>query len=184
MGVTDLSGDPISRTLTEGVLGNYFHHANYNVDPDAKGMVAGKAVDANSDQIEADCDVFATYGARLLREQGWDTAGYMVMVPDEKDPRDATKDRSAHAVALARKANTNGQGFWYRGISNETIRDLGLWSYDANVLFMLQRLVEEIYDPPSSKYSVYYLPALAGGAYDRKLLDPKANNLTAFFTSS
>jgi hypothetical protein len=47
---------------------------------------------------------------------------------------------------------------------------------------MLQRLVEEIYVPPGKRYNVYYLPALKGGAYDRKLLDPKQNNLTPYST--
>jgi len=180
MGITDLRDEPIGQSVSEQLLGSYFTQADHDILPDSKGQVAGMARDVNSDQIEADCDVYATYGARLLREQGWETAGYMVMVPDEKDPHDANKPRSAHAVALAKKPNTGGQGYWYRGVSNQTIRELSLWSNDANVLYWLQYLVEEIYDPPSKIYSVYYLPALAGGAYDRKLLDPKANNLTPF----
>jgi hypothetical protein len=106
----------------------------------------------------------------------------MVMLPDEMDPHHPGEPRSAHAVAMAKKPNTQGEGFWYLGISNETIRDLSLWTHDANVVVMLQRLVEEIYDPASERYNVYYLPALKGGAYDRKLLDPKNNNLTPYST--
>jgi hypothetical protein len=158
-------------------LEQYFVHVEHDVIPDPLGKLGGYQIDPDTNQIEADCDVYATYGARLLREQGWETAGYLAIVPEEKKADNPDENRDAHAVALARKPNPAG-GWAYLGISNAVIRDLSIWSSDENARVMLLRLALEIYRPRLKRFKAYYLPAGKGGALDTRLLDPAANGLT------
>jgi hypothetical protein len=164
--------------MSEELLEKYFTVAAHDVKPDPLGKVGGLGTDPKTGQILADCDVYATYGARLLREQGWETVGYLAIVPGEKKPG-SEEDRDAHAVAMAKIQNPAG-GWTYVGISDWMIRNLSIWSSDENARLMLLRLALEIYTPKLKKYKAYYLPAGPGGALDMRLLDPEKNGLTPF----
>ena len=69
---------------TEHLLGEYLTHSDKDERPDPLGDPAGPTLTADSttQQIKADCDVYATIGARLLREQGWITVGYVAIIPN------------------------------------------------------------------------------------------------------
>ena len=181
MGLQGLKTGSIALDLSHELLEEYFTHSPTDVKPEPTGKVAGLPVDTGTNQIEADCDVYATYAARLLREQGWETAGYMSVIPHEKKPSDPTVDRDAHAVALARRAGAGGSNQnEYLGVSNSEFRKLGTFSDDQSALPDLLKLALDIYDPPLKAYGAYYLPPGTGGAFDSRLLDPQNKGLTPY----
>jgi hypothetical protein len=177
MGLSGLKGGDVSLELARELLEQYLTDAGVDVKPDPLGHVGGQKADPASGQILADCDVWATYGARLLRAMGWDTVGYLAIVPE--DP-----DRSGHAVALVKKANAAASGgFDWAGISDFYIEKLTATS-EQTARDPLFDLAWQIYaSPKPAKWKAYYLSAGPGGAYDVKILDPAANNLTPFKTS-
>jgi hypothetical protein len=179
MGLQGLKTSSIALERSHVLLEEYFTHSPTDVTPEPTGKVAGLPVDTGTNQIEADCDVYATYAARLLREQGWDTAGYMSILPHEKKPSDPTVDRDAHAVALARRPAANNQNE-YLGVSNSEFRNLGTFADDKSALPELLKLALDIYDPPLQKYGSYYLPGATGGGFDSRLLDPVNKGLTPY----
>jgi hypothetical protein len=179
MGLQGLKATSIALERSHALLEEYFTHSPTDIKPEPTGKVAGLPVDTGTNQIEADCDVYATYAARLLREQGWDTAGYMSILPHEKKASDPTVDRDAHAVALARRPAANNQNE-YLGVSNSEFRKLGTFADDQSALPELLKLALDIYDPPLQKYGSYYLPAATGGAFDSRLLDPVNKGLTPY----
>jgi hypothetical protein len=178
VGLQGLQGDPLGLDLSRRLLDQYFTHVEEDIKPDPMGKISGQKV-GSSGTIEADCDVYATYAARLLRQEGWETAGYLSIKPKDKKPTNPSEDRDMHAVALVRKPNAKG-GWWYLGVSNHQIRDLGPWSYDQNALLVLTWLALEAYSPSLGNFDAYYLPAGPGGKYDERLLDPEANSLQAY----
>ena len=181
MGLKGYRGDPLWLDLTAELLREYFHQSKANVTPEPTGKVAALPLEPQSKQIEADCDVYATYGARVLRAQGWSTAGYLAIVPEEKKADDPAQDRDAHAVALAKRPNPSGKGDpEYLGVGNWDIRPFGTSAdEDAVVRGKLLSLALDVYGPPLKMFKAYYLPATAGGGFDPKLLDPKKHGLTA-----
>lgn len=179
MGLQGLKTSSIALERSSVLLEEYFTHSPTDVTPEPTGKVAGLPVDKGTSQIEADCDVYATYAARLLREQGWDTAGYMSILPHEKKASDPTVDRDAHAVALARRPAANNQNE-YLGVSNSEFRNLGTFADDKSALPELLKLALDIYDPKLQKYGSYYLPAATGGGFDSRLLDPVNKGLTPY----
>jgi hypothetical protein len=179
MGLQGLKTSSIALELSHGLLEEYFTYSPTDVKPEPTGKVAGLPIDTGTNQIEADCDVYASYAARLLREQGWDTAGYMSLTPHEKKPSDPNVDRDAHAVALARRAGASKKNE-YLGTSNTEFRNLGTFSDDLSACPDLLKLALDVYDPPLKKYDAYYLPAAAGGAFDSRLMDPQNNRLTPY----
>jgi len=179
LGLQGIQGGSIALELSHDLLEKYFTHSPTDVKPEPTGKVAGLPVDPQTKQIEADCDVYATYAARLLREQGWDTAGYLSVIPHEKKPSDPNTDRDGHAVALARRAAASKQNE-YLGVSNSEFRNLGTFSDDQSARPNLLKLALEIYDPRLKKYDAYYEPAGPGGAYDARLLDPQNKGLKPF----
>jgi uncharacterized protein DUF4157 len=180
MGLQGLKTQSFALERSHALLEEYFTESPTDVKPEPTGKVAGLPVDTGTSQIEADCDVYATYGARLLREQGWDTAGYMSIIPHEKKQSDPTVDRDAHAVALARRAAAGGNQKEYLGVSNSEFRNLGTFSDDQSALPDLLKLALDVYDPPLKKYDSYYLAAGTGGAYDLRLMDPQNKGLTPY----
>jgi hypothetical protein len=181
MGLTGLKGDPMWLELTKELLREYFAHAPTDVKPDPKGSLVSPqrplATDPQSRQILADCDVYATYAARLLRAEGWATAGYLAIFPKEKKP-DSDEDRDGHAVALAKRP-TASNTTEYLGTSNDELRRFGVQTSDDDAAKgPLLKLALEIYDPPLKAYRAYWLPATAGGGYDTRLLDPEKAGLT------
>jgi hypothetical protein len=182
MGLQGLKTSSIALERSHVLLEEYFTHSPTDVTPEPTGKVVGLPVDTGTNQIEADCDVYAAYAARLLREQGWDTAGYMSILPHEKKPSDPTVDRDAHAVALARRPAANNQNE-YLGVSNSEFRNLGTFADDKSALPELLKLALDIYDPPLQKYGSYYLPGATGGGFDSRLLDPVNKGLTPYSTA-
>ncbi|MDC0741018.1 eCIS core domain-containing protein [Polyangium mundeleinium] len=171
----------IALEMTQELLEQYFTYAHEDVRPNPLGKVGHLNVDEKKQKLEADCDIYATYGARLLREQGWETAGYLAIVPGETKHDNPNELREAHMAALMRKKNADG-GWHYVGISNAVVRDLSIFSSDENVRPFFLRLALTAYDPkhPLTKFKAYYLPPGPGGALDMKLLDPQANGLKHF----
>lgn len=177
MGLKGLSNDPgvLSLSLVSELLTQYFSHAPSDVKPDPAGKISGLKVDA-AKQLEADCDVYAAYGARLLRAAGWNTVGYMAIVPDESTGRDA------HAVALAKRAGAAGSSE-YVSLSNWQIKQFTAASDDAARDPLLKHgldVYSQLGEPTAWK--AYYQPAGSKGAYDVKLTDPVKNGLTAYKT--
>jgi len=173
----------IEVALSHQLLNQYFEHVeDRDVKPDPSGNVSFQTVNT-AKEIEADCDVYATYATRLLRQQGWQTVGYLVIVPHEKKIDYPTQDRDAHAVALAKKPNLNG-GWLYIGVSNDEIEELSILSSDDNALVFLFSLARKIYAPPLRSYDAYYLPANSKGELDLKLLKPVENNLKPYDTGT
>jgi hypothetical protein len=182
LGLQGLKTSSFALERSHALLEEYFTESPTDVKPEPTGKVAGLPVDTGTNQIEADCDVYATYAARLLREQSWDTAGYMSVIPHEKKPSDPTVDRDAHAVALARRPGASGNQNEYLGVSNTEFRNLGTFPDDQSALPELLKLALDIYDPKLQKYSAYYLGAGAGGSYDLRLMDPQNKGLTPYKT--
>ena len=177
MGLKGLPNDPgvLSLTLVSELLKQYFSHAPADVKPDPMGKVSGLKVDS-AKQLEADCDVYAAYGARLLRAAGWQTVGYMAFVPDEGTGRDA------HAVALAKRSASSG-GSDYASLSNWEIKEFKAASDDEARAPLLKHALEiyaSLGEP--SAWKAYYLPAASTGAFDMRLVDPVKNGLTPYKT--
>lgn len=176
-----------SLEMTSGLMANYLVASKEDERPDPTGNPAGASlrVDGQTQQIKADCDVYATIGARLLRPQGWETVGYMVLLPNEKDPRDESLDRAAHAVALARKPvdpTDASKGYHWLGVGNTELRELGgegaVLADQAAAMLPLESLLFSVYAPSPSNFDIFYESAGAGGAINMKLLDPINGGLT------
>jgi hypothetical protein len=177
MGLKGLSNDPgaLSLALVSELLNQYFSHAPNDVKPDPGGTVSKLTVDA-AKQLEADCDVYASYGTRLLRAAGWQTVGYMAIVPAESTGRDA------HAVALAKRSGSGGAAATYVSLSNAEVRQFTAGSDNDARGPLLTHGLDVYADPKPKSWSAYYQAAGANGAYDLKLLDPVKNGLTAYKT--
>jgi hypothetical protein len=175
-GLKGLSNDPnssLSLTFVAEMLQQYFALSPTDVKPEVTGKV-GKVKANASNQLEFDCDVYATYGARLLRAAGWSTVGYMAIVPDSSTGRDA------HAVSLAKRAASSG-GSEYVAVSDWMLKQFTAADDDAARDPLLKHGLD-IYSSlgePSS-WKAYYSPAGPGGAYDLKLLDPEKNSLPVY----
>ncbi len=165
---------PLGIALLSNLLQDYFTLATTDIIPEPTGKVDKLQTDTSSKQILADCDVWATYGARVLRAMGWDTVGYLAINPSGRDSA-----RSAHAVALAKKTSGSG-GASYVGVSDWRIKYLGNLASDDLAIPGVLQLALNIYDPDLKSYDSYYLVAQKGGAYDKRLLDPKNNGLTPY----
>jgi len=158
---------PVTLGLLEDLLKDYFAHTvRDDVKPHPKGSLAAATVVAD-EKIEADCDVFATYGARTLRAAGWTTVGYLVILPE---------GIAGHAVVLVkRKAGSKTQ---YAGVSSQQVAYFGTGTSDAGMVKdALLKLALAAYSAPKT-WKAYYLAAGAGGAYDTRLLNPVASKLT------
>lgn len=96
-------GGEIARQLTNSVLkASFTTDYKFSVTPSGAGNIANLPKDANAGKrLLADCDVYAVYGMRLLRAQGWETVGYFSF-------QGKTKDDLAHAIGLARRKTTDG----------------------------------------------------------------------------
>ena len=172
---TDLGQEVLGQMLT--VFFRAATDAEGDIKPDPLGKLAKLGVDAATGEIIADCDVWATYGARLFRAIGWNTVAYLSVMPDEKDPTDSSVDRPGHAVALV--SHTVGQTTSYAGVSDFTIQAFTATTEAAAKQELLD-LALDIYSAKGipKKYKSYYVAAGAGGAYDVKILDPVKNGLT------
>lgn len=176
MGLKGLSNDPtssLSLALVSELLKQYFSHEPDDVKPDPMGKIGKLTVDA-SNQLEADCDIYATYGARLLRAAGWATVGYMAIVPE--DP-----GRDAHAVSLAKRASASGGNADYVSLSNWELKQFTAATDDAAKDSLLAHgLAIYAAKGEPNVWKAYYSAAGTGGAYDLKLLDPAKHKLPIF----
>ena len=176
---TDLEQEVIGQMLT--VFFRAATDAEGDIKPDPLGKLASLGVDAASGEIIADCDVWATYGARLFRAIGWTTVAYLSVVPDEKDPTDASTDRPAHAVVLV--SHNSGGATSYAGVSDFYVKAFAATT-EATAKQELLDLALDIYSAKGTpkKYRSYYLAAGTGGAYDVRILDPVNKGLTPWKT--
>jgi hypothetical protein len=176
---TDLEQEVIGQMLT--VFFRAATDAEGDIKPDPLGKLAKLGVDASSGEIIADCDVWATYGARLFRAIGWTTVAYLSVIPDEKDPTDPSTDRPGHAVAMV--SHASGQTTSYAGVSDFTVKAFTGTS-EAAARQELLDLALDIYSQKGipKKYKSYYVPAGPNGAYDVKILDPVNTGLTPWKT--
>jgi hypothetical protein len=179
-GVKGLKRD-LSLELSEDLLKEYYAQSPDDEKPDLLGDPTAKSLktDQSTNQIKADCDVYATYAARLLREQGWTTAVYMTIIPNEAKPNE-TKLRDAHAVALARKRvdpSDVSKGYKFIGVSNTTISEFSNQTDNDKALPELKALALTVYDPALQNFDIYVADAGPNGEFEPKLLDPKKNHL-------
>jgi hypothetical protein len=176
---TDLEQEVIGQMLT--VFFRAATDAEGDIKPESLGRLAALGVDASSGEIIADCDVWATYGARLFRAIGWTTVAYLSVVPDEKDPTNPSTDRAAHAVVLV--SHASGGSTSYAGVSDFTVKAFSA-STEAAARQELLDLALDIYSANGvlKKYRSYYLAAGTGGAYDVRILDPVNKGLTPWKT--
>lgn len=176
---TDLEQEVIGQMLT--VFFRAATDAEGDIKPDPLGRLASLGVDAGSGEIIADCDVWATYGARLFRAIGWTTVAYLSVVPDEKDPTDSSTDRAAHAVVLV--SHDSGGATSYAGVSDFYVKAFAATTEAAAKQELLD-LALDIYSAKGipKKYRSYYLAAGTGGAYDVRILDPVNKGLTPWKT--
>jgi hypothetical protein len=175
-GLKGLDTDPnssLSLSFVSKMLEKYFRLSDTDVKPDPLGHV-GKLKVGTDNQLEVDCDVYATYATRLLRAAGWTTVGYMAIVPGE-----ATK-RDAHAVALAKRPGSGGKTD-YVAVSDFMLKEFQAADDDAAREPLLRHGLD-IYSSngePAS-WKSYYSPAGSGGAFDPKLVDPANNGLPVY----
>jgi hypothetical protein len=176
---TDLEQEVIGQMLT--VFFRAATDAEGDIKPDPLGRLAALGFDASTGEIIADCDVWATYGARLFRAIGWTTVAYLSVVPDEKDPTDPSTDRAAHAVVLV--SHASGGSTSYAGVSDFSVKAFAATTEAAAKQELLD-LALDIYSAKGipKKYRSYYLAAGNGGAYDVRILDPVNKGLTPWKT--
>ncbi len=155
--------------------------AEGDITPDPLGKLGKLGVDPSTGEIIGDCDVWATYGARLFRAIGWTTVAYLSIIPDEKDPNNSSVDRPGHAVVLV--SHTAGQTTSFAGVSDFTVKAFSATN-EAGARQELLDLGLDIYSQKGipKKYKSYYLAAGANGAYDVRILDPVKNGLTPWKT--
>jgi post-segregation antitoxin (ccd killing protein) len=176
---TDLAQEVIGQMLT--MFFRAATDAEGDIIPDPLGKLSKLGVDPGTGEIIADCDVWATYGARLFRAIGWTTVAYLSVIPDEKDPTDSSKDRPGHAVVLVR--SDSGGTASFAGVSDFTVKGFAATD-EAGAKSELLDLALDIYSQKGipKKYKSYYVAAGPGGAYDVKILDPVKNGLIPWKT--
>jgi hypothetical protein len=178
--VTSGQDKPLSLVLLEDLLKEYFVQAKANVDTDPAGRLTNRtpplATEKDTNKIEIDCDIYATYGVRALRAAGWQTVGYLVLVPDPSLHKDA------HATALAKRPVPNTQAFSYVGVNSYQVRELWQGTLDSGGLFGLLWLTLAAYenDKPAA-WKAWYLPAGPDGRVDMRLFDAENAGLTPTF---
>jgi hypothetical protein len=179
-GVTGLSGADLSQQVVGQMLSVFFRaatDAEGDIKPDPLGKLGKLNVDPKTAEIVGDCDVWATYGARLFRAIGWVTVAYLSVIPAGADA-----SRAGHAVVLVRLDKTGGTST-FAGVSDFTVKQFKATD-EAGARSELLDLALEIYKDNGAlkSYSSYYVPAGTDGAYDVKILDPAKNRLTPFKT--
>lgn len=106
---------------------------------------------------------------------------YLSIIPEEKDPTDASVDRPGHAVVLV--SHSAGQTTSYAGVSDFFVKAFAATT-EAAARQELLDLGLDIYSQKGipKKYKSYYVPAGTGGAYDVRILDPVKAGLTPWKT--
>lgn len=148
----------------------FFHVDRGDVVPDLGGAVGGlDPADPNRMRLKADCDVLATYAARLLRGAGFRVVGYMAVVPEGNVP--------AHAVALLAHAEAGGPAKVlppgsgderYHIVNNKQVTPTDAANQEEAVKAALADALA-IYSSTPAVFRVYYENATATGAMTRDL---------------
>jgi hypothetical protein len=170
----------LSITLLEELLTEYFVQSEVNVDADPAGKLTNRTppleTDKDSHKIKIDCDVYATYGARALRAAGWQTVGYLMLVPDP------SLHREAHATALVKRPVPGTQSFLYVGVSGFQVREVWQGATESGGLFGLLWLTLSAYgNRKPAAWRAWYIPTGPDGHMDIRLLDPAKAGLTPTF---
>jgi hypothetical protein len=126
----------------------FFHVDRGDIVPDLHGhidhLVSG---DPGNLRMKADCDVFATYGARLLRAMGFTSVGYMGIMPIKADGRNG----EGHAGALLKK-----DGAYF--IINNILAYRIAATTEAEALVKMRDELLDIYSTKPTNYHVFYAP--------------------------
>lgn len=131
----------------------FFHVDREDIIPDLHGHIDRLAAgDPGNLRMKADCDVFATYGARFLRAIGFTSVGYMGIMPIRADGSNG----EGHAGALLKK---DGEYF----IINN-IQAYGLTATtEAEALVKMKDELLDIYRTKPTNFHVFYAPPDATG---------------------
>jgi hypothetical protein len=137
----------------------FFHVDRGDVTPDLAGHIGGlTASDPNRLRLRADCDVFATYGARFLRAMGFTSIGYMGIWRQPDD--------MGHAGALLKKDDD------FYVVNNKQAFKITAANEAAAHVKLRDSILDVLYDP--AHYEVHYAAAGANGAMPQSLLDRRA----------
>lgn len=138
----------------------FFHVDRGDVEPDLSGHIGHLLPsDPNNLRIRADCDVFATYGARLLQQCGFTVVGYMGIW----DILPGSQLGIGHAGVLLIRNGT------YYELNNKEVIELDSDDEAAAIEELRGGVLDILNDPDN--YRVYYVPAEANGAMSQGLLD-------------
>lgn len=155
-------GPEAGRVLTGLVLKSSFtKDADFKSVPKGAGSIAHLLKSpTQGSRLLADCDVYATYGLRLLRAHGWQPVGYFTF-------QGATKDDIAHAVGIARRqVGAQLEYVVVDSMATGFLRHLGVKSDDAAA-------TREASEKCGGGWAHhFYAPALGQGA-----IDPGLNEL-------
>ncbi|MCU0837327.1 MAG: DUF4157 domain-containing protein [Rhodospirillales bacterium] len=155
-------GGEAGRQLTTSVLKSSFTtDTNFTTEPKGAGSIAHLPRDPKAgNRMLADCDVYATFGVRLLRAQGWQPVGYFSFQGE-------TAADTAHAVGIARRgAGSASEYVVVDSLASGFIRHLGTMADDAAAIKETDRV-----SGGGWGYH-YYAPAVGDGA-----IDPRLNQL-------
>lgn len=164
--------------LYRNITDIFFYHAEKDISPDNEGKLAKLGVAGRPDKmrIEADCDVFATYGMRLFHSGGYEPIGYLGLYPIGAYIGHTARD--AHAAALVRK---NGA---YFVINNKSLLETGISEAKPDekkedALKEMKKLaINDTYgDPKPTSWEIYYADAEANGKLPADFLQKPAKYL-------
>lgn len=144
--------------ITSVLLSAFQKDFTFSSDPGTAGSVAKLKKEKGNSKLLADCDVYATYGARLGREMEWKTVGYFAF-------QGASPTDIAHAIALLRR--DVGAEREYLVLDSEASgmrRPLGKLKDDEEA--------KKKADQESGKNYTnhYFAPALADGSFPPRLI--------------
>jgi hypothetical protein len=121
----------------------FYHVERGDVTPNRSGRIRHLRSSAPSMlRIRADCDVFATYGVRLMRQCGFTAIGYMSVLPIRH------KFQVGHSGALLKREET------YFEVNNKQVLELDAES-ETQALIQLRDGLLDVLEKPAM-YRVYY----------------------------
>jgi hypothetical protein len=137
----------------------FFYHAGGSVRADPHGHIDHlRPGPPNNMRMEADCDVFAAYGARILRAMGFTPIGYLGILPFKAD---GSFD-IGHVEALLKKDDA------YFVVNNQKIYRLLLPTTEAEAVLTMRDDILDVLDQPK-KYEAYYAPSDATGGMSPRI---------------
>lgn len=170
---SDSSVTQASLNYASNLLRDYFNFdaSLPDIVPDKAGKVAGLQWNKTENKLEADCDVWASYGMQLFKAMGWTPVGYMSIIPTDTS-------RAGHAMALLKRPAAAAGQFEYLLGSDWFLKVVTAARDEDAKKPLLDHGLDIYANPKPSSYDVYFLPCPASGEYDKKILDPANNGLT------